>query len=150
ARGPANRLRIAVSDVNQRVPVKKGGGTHPHARKLAMPLFKRFGQPDVEEIAVEPESPNLASLDQGREDVLLERARQIENEVENLAPEHIDSAIDDPCPRPAQILFQEGHNLPILFDYPPIPTGVCDSPQRQGRHRSALTRGLLQGSQIDV
>ena len=72
-----------------------------------MPLLKGLGQPDIEEIAVEFAPGEFASLNQRRKDVLLERTGQVVNQVQNLALEHIDSAIDDPRPRPAQILFQE-------------------------------------------
>ena len=115
-----------------------------------MPLFKGFGQPDIEEIAVKFAPPNLASLDQCRKDVLLERTRQVVNQVEDFPFQHIDPAIDDPWPGPAQILFQKRDDPPLLFDHPSIARGVGNRPQRQGRHGSVLLRRLFQSPQIDV
>ena len=115
-----------------------------------MALFERFREPDIEEIAVELKPPNPASLNQGRKDVLLERTGQVVNEVEDLALQHIHAAIDDPWPGPVQILFQERDNLPLLFDHAPIARGVRNRPQRQGGHRPALVRRLLQSPQIEV
>ena len=115
-----------------------------------MSLFERFGQPDIEEIAVELAARDLAALDQGRKDVLFERTRQVANEIEDLAFQHIDPAVDDARPRPGQILFQERDDLALLFDHPPVARGVGDRPQRQGRRRAASSRDLLQRAQIDV
>ena len=115
-----------------------------------MSLFERFGQADIEEIAVERLAPNLAALDQRREHILLERAGQGGNEVEDLALEHIDPAIDDSRARPARVLFQKRDDFALLLDHPPVARGVGNRAQRQGRHRAALKRGLLQRAQIDV
>ena len=72
------------------------------------------------------------------------------NEVEDLPFKHIHPAIDDPWPGPVQILLQERHNVSLLFNHTPVASGVGNRPQRQGRHRPALIRCLLQGSQINV
>src|ERR1700722_8206606 len=128
ARRPLKRLRkrIPLGETDERVPVKKGGGAHPHFGKLEMPLFECFRQPNIDEIALELTPSNLALLDQSRKDVLFKRTRQVANEIEDVALQHVDSAIDDPWPGPARILFQERHDLSPLFDHAPIASRVGD------------------------
>ncbi len=98
ARRPLKRAGIVPAAANQRSPIEEGGGAHAHVRQLAMSLFERFGQADIEEIAVERLAPNLAALDQRRKDVLFERAGQGGNEVEDLALQHIDPPLMIPGP----------------------------------------------------
>src|ERR1700755_266131 len=80
---PSERLKILVGRLDERVRIDNGGRTQADLWKVEMPLFKGFGQPDIKEIAVKFAPPNLASLNQGWKDVLLERTRKFQNQVEN-------------------------------------------------------------------
>ena len=55
-----------------------------------MSRLERFGQPDIEEVALELATRNLAALDQGRKHVLLKRTRQVANQAEDLVLQQID------------------------------------------------------------
>src|SRR5271168_549644 len=142
--------RVAGGEVDERTSVEESRGTHPHAGELEMSLLESLGQSDIEEVALELAARDLAAFDQGGKDVLFKRTRQVANEIQDLALQHIDPAVDDAWPWPARILFQERPDLAVLFDHPSVAGGVGNRPQRQGRRGAGPLRGLFQGAQIDV
>ena len=115
-----------------------------------MSLLESLGQSDIEEVAVELVAGDLAPFGQRRKYLLFKRARQVTNEVQDLALQNIDAAVDDARPGPARILFQERLDLAALFDHPPVARGVGDLPQRERRRGAGSPRGPLEGAQIDV